>query len=124
MLGWGSFLLGGDEGLGGSLSGLGGRIRGFEMDEEEEEEEEEEEPLLEGFPLSRLELRCCTLMLGAGGKGGGMVGLGARGALPEGGSGYEVGFPRVRWGEGEGEGLRLWFLNPLTGLGLREFFSS
>ena len=92
------------------------------MDEEEEEEEEEEEPLLEGFPLCRLELRCCTLMLGAGAGGGGMVGLGARGALPGGGSGYEVDFPRARWGEGEG--LRLWFLNPLTGLGLREFFSS
>ena len=63
--------------------------------DEEEEEEEEEEPLLEGFPLFRLELRWCTLMLGAGAGGGGTVGLGTRGALPWGGSGWEMDFPRA-----------------------------
>ena len=61
-------------------------------------EEEEEEV------LRRLELREGTFMLGIG---GGMLGLGSRGALPAGGSGLVLATTPVPGLRREGEGLRL-----------------
>ncbi len=93
--------------VGGGATGLGGFDLGRAERESSDEVEETDEEA-----LRRLEFREGTFMLGAG---GGMLGFGRRGALPEGGSGRELALSPRR----EGEGLRL----PL-GEGVRRLCSS